>query len=229
MPPHDPGTLPAYVRAAALTSPEADGVRTEGRPWSYRQLLGAAALIRTVLDRHARPGAGDPIGVFAGRTMVGYAGMLAAMDGGQTAVPLNPAQDTGRVAAAPGMQPVAGLARALGVAVVTVDVEGRAQPGPGPAPLLLTRAYPAEPAYAAARPDGLAYLIFTSGSTGILKGAPITHRSARACLDAVGTRLALGPDDRVAQFAEPGFDVAVGECFLPGGPAPACMRPAFPS
>lgn len=237
------GTLPAYVRAAALVSPQADAVYAEGRPWTYRQLFDAVALIRTALDRHAWPGAGVPVGVFASRTIVGYAGMLAAMDGGQVAVPLNPAQDTGRTeaalaaarptaliidVAAPGAQTVAGLARVSGVEVVTVDVEGRPSAGTGPAQLLLGRADPAEPACSAARPDRLAYLIFTSGSTGRPKGVPITHRSARACLDAVGTRLALGPNDRVAQFAEPGFDVAVGECFLSWRAGACVYAPSFP-
>ncbi|HEU4453384.1 MAG TPA: amino acid adenylation domain-containing protein, partial [Longimicrobium sp.] len=61
----------------------------------------------------------------------------------------------------------------------------------------------------AALPAALAYLIHTSGSTGRPKGVAVEHRAAAAHCRALARRLALGPGDRVLQFAAPGFDVSV--------------------
>ena len=66
---------------------------------------------------------------------------------------------------------------------------------------------------ALARPQHLAYVIYTSGSTGKPKGVLIEQRSiVNHCL-AMADIFNLTSDDRVLQFAAPGFDVALEEIF----------------
>ena len=61
--------------------------------------------------------------------------------------------------------------------------------------------------------DNLAYVIYTSGSTGEPKGVTISHRSmVNHCL-AVGKVYELNTQDRVLQFSNISFDVAIEEIF----------------
>ncbi len=62
-------------------------------------------------------------------------------------------------------------------------------------------------------PGDLAYVIYTSGSTGLPKGVMVEHRSVVAYTQDMAARLGLGPEDRILQFASPGFDVVVEELF----------------
>ncbi|MEV0124006.1 non-ribosomal peptide synthetase [Streptomyces sp. NPDC050703] len=55
-----------------------------------------------------------------------------------------------------------------------------------------------------AGPRSLAYVLFTSGSTGRPKGVMIEHRSVLRLVR--GGVVPLGPEDRVAQVADPSFD-----------------------
>ncbi len=59
----------------------------------------------------------------------------------------------------------------------------------------------------------LAYVIYTSGSTGQPKGVTISHRSLVNHSLAVSEEYALNNQDRVLQFSNVGFDVAVEEIF----------------
>ncbi len=60
------------------------------------------------------------------------------------------------------------------------------------------------------RPDDAAYVIYTSGSTGVPKGVVIPHRAVLRLV--CGTDCAqLGPDDTVAQIANPAFDASTFE------------------
>jgi len=62
----------------------------------------------------------------------------------------------------------------------------------------------------AARPDDPAYVIYTSGSTGSPKGVVVPHRAVLRLV--CGTDCAqLGPDDAVAQMANPAFDASTFE------------------
>jgi amino acid adenylation domain-containing protein len=64
-----------------------------------------------------------------------------------------------------------------------------------------------------AQPHHLAYILYTSGSTGRPKGVMIPHRALVNHATAIRRRYALGPSDRVLQFASLSFDVAAEEIF----------------
>ncbi|MCA9542565.1 MAG: AMP-binding protein, partial [Myxococcales bacterium] len=65
----------------------------------------------------------------------------------------------------------------------------------------------------APQPEALAYTIYTSGSTGRPKGVLVSHRSLTAYTRSMVRRFGLEPDDRVLQFASPGFNVLIEEVF----------------
>ncbi|MGH7773246.1 MAG: amino acid adenylation domain-containing protein, partial [Candidatus Binatia bacterium] len=61
--------------------------------------------------------------------------------------------------------------------------------------------------------ENLAYVIYTSGSTGKPKGVEITHKALVNFSTSACTAFALGPQDRLLQFASISFDTAVEEIF----------------
>jgi amino acid adenylation domain-containing protein len=67
---------------------------------------------------------------------------------------------------------------------------------------------------------GLAYIIYTSGSTGRPKGVMVRHGSLASFTAAARAEFAIGPADRVLQFASISFDTSVEEiypCLTAGG------------
>ena len=73
-----------------------------------------------------------------------------------------------------------------------------------------------------------AYVIYTSGSTGSPKGVVIEHRNLAAVCAATRKQELLGPDDRKAMVANPGFDASVIEIWpvLTSGGCVAVPDPA---
>ncbi|MEO3861964.1 amino acid adenylation domain-containing protein [Acrocarpospora sp. B8E8] len=63
------------------------------------------------------------------------------------------------------------------------------------------------------RPEDAAYVIYTSGSTGAPKGVVVERRSVAARVRWMAEAYGLGPGDRIAQFAELGFDAHAEEIF----------------
>lgn len=63
------------------------------------------------------------------------------------------------------------------------------------------------------QPGNLAYIIFTSGSTGKPKGVQVEHRSLVNYATYAAQRFAVGPVDRILQFASISFDAAGEEIY----------------
>lgn len=181
-----------------------------------RALAWAGALL-------AAPG-GPPaaIAVLAEKGPAAYAGLLAALYTGATAVPLSPdfpAARTRRMLTDAGVSAAvadaAGLA-ALEAAELTVPVLADGADAAGRLPVIppargvLTAPRPA-------RPDDVAYLLFTSGSTGRPKGVPITHAATHHYFSLLDERYDFGPDDVFSQTFGLNFDCAMFDLFCAWG------------
>lgn len=127
------------------------------------------------------------VGVLLDRGHELVTAFLAIVKAGGAYVPVNPAYPVERQREM--------LADVEATVVVTrEELREAAQADPGPLPLPV-----------AADPRALAYVLFTSGSTGRPKGVMVEHRSVVRLV--CGTDyVALGPDERIAQVADPSFD-----------------------
>ncbi|HEX7241008.1 MAG TPA: amino acid adenylation domain-containing protein, partial [Longimicrobiaceae bacterium] len=198
-------SLHELVSAQAARTPDAPAVLFGGRALSYAELDDRAErLARRLRALGVRPEARVAICVERGPAMA--VAILAVLRAGGAYVPLDPAYPAERLAwmledsGARLVLTQAGLEERVareGVEAVRVD-----EP-PAEAPPFLSDA----------SPDHLAYVIYTSGSTGTPKGVAVPHRAVVNLATDMARRLGLGPDDRVLQFASPGFDVVVEEIF----------------
>ena len=74
--------------------------------------------------------------------------------------------------------------------------------------------------------EGSAYVFFTSGTTGIPKGILGSHQALAHFLAWERETIAIGPEDRVAQFTSVSFDVILRDVFLPlTSGATVCLPP----
>ncbi|HEV8580123.1 MAG TPA: amino acid adenylation domain-containing protein [Thermoanaerobaculia bacterium] len=200
-------------------TPDAPAILAPMGTLTYREL----ALRADRLARHLqRLGAGPEVavGLCLERSPEALVALLGILRSGGACVPLDPAQPAERTAAiltdvgAPLV--VASRARfdrssCAGIHLVDLldlaDLEGET-PAPPPA-----------------RTPGdrhTAYILYTSGSTGRPKGVAVEHRSLARFTLAARRTFALGPGDRVLQFAALTFD-ASGEEIYPALAAGAAL------
>jgi amino acid adenylation domain-containing protein len=196
------------VRAQARATPDAPAIRDGAREVSYAELIHRADSLAAVLRaRGVRPR--TVVGVCLPRGADLVIAELAVLCAGAAYLPLDPENPPARLA---------GQFTAAGVVLIATrsaiedrlpddlarlpvdrlpDVErggAGAQPVPGGHPTT---------------PDDLAYLIATSGSTGRPKIVMVEHRSLSNVVAWRRRRCDIGPADRVAQVASPGFDPSV--------------------
>lgn len=151
------------------------------------------------------PGAFVPVLVTRGPQTI--AAMLGVLKAGAAYVPIDLSQPEGRVSAivddcgARLALVSEETAHVVQDRLTAVDVEAG------------TREMPETPLGAPAFPESLAYVIYTSGSTGRPKGVLVEHRNVTNFIQTVQEMFRLGPEDRILQFASPGFDVSVFEIF----------------
>ncbi|MEU6575122.1 amino acid adenylation domain-containing protein [Streptomyces sp. NPDC046805] len=208
--PHLP-LVPDLVAAQAERRPDATAVVCGPTRLTYRELLHRADTLAARL-RAAGVGPEVPVGLLLPRSADMGAAALAVLRAGGAYVPLDPGHPSARLAYMvedSGMRlliaaaETAEAAQGLGVEVLRVDTDAATTPAP-----------PDPDTHEALRPHHLAYLLYTSGSTGTPKGVAVDHRALANLCQAVRPAFPVGPDDRVLQYVNFGFDVAVSDLFF---------------
>lgn len=206
------GRLIESFLTVVKNNPDRPAVVEAGRSYSYIELLSLVYDLYLATKNRKPSG---PIGLYAGRSILSYAGMWAAIFLGLPYVPLNPSFPKKRLqqiisqcdlnmiicegkyrevleALVPGMQL---CCCDTGKLSAKRDIDKLAVPKP-----IATQ--------------DMAYILFTSGSTGMPKGVPVSYANLLAFITNVNKRIKYRPSDRVAQVCETSFDVSGHEIYL---------------
>ncbi|MBQ1075643.1 non-ribosomal peptide synthetase [Micromonospora sp. C31] len=202
----------AQVRAA----PDRPAVRHLGQVTTYGQLDQAGKRI-AALVRGRGLGPGDTVAVCLPRGAELVAAAVGVFRSGAAYLPFDPAH------------PVERIRRTLGLAaasmVLTTSELAGSLAGDGVEAVVPTAAgtvpAPAEPPVGP-EPEDIAFVVYTSGSTGVPKGVMIEHHSLATFVRWDRDAFSLGPQDRVALVASPGFDASMWDIW-PTLAAGACL------
>ncbi|MEU3601295.1 AMP-binding protein [Streptomyces sp. NPDC006798] len=237
----DHGLHARFLRGLS-TAPDGAAVRIGTESVSYRELHRTALRWAGALTAAGA----RSVGVLAGKSATGYAGILAVLYAGAAVVPLRPDFPAARTRE---------ILRASGADAVVVDGAGLpvladALAGGGDVPVdfpvlapdlpdtpdgglpagvvrLVPRPEPALPEPVRCKPGDPAYLLFTSGSTGRPKGVVITHGATDHYFGLMERRYDFGPSDVFSQAFDLNFDCAVFDLFCAWG-AGATVVPVPP-
>jgi len=214
-------TLWEWFARSVERYPDAPALDIADGALTYRELRDCAEVVAgAVLAAHGSAPA--RVVLMASRSVVSFAGYLAAARLGATVVPLNPAHPRHRneticgslacdVLIADDAGP-GGVAGSVDTVVRLADADVRAaRPGPLPAP--------------AAGLDDVAYVLFTSGSTGRPKGVPVTHANVSPYVAHNIERFEIGPGCRVSHTFELTFDPSVFDLFVTWGGGATLVSP----
>ncbi|HET8661162.1 MAG TPA: AMP-binding protein [Micromonosporaceae bacterium] len=224
-------TLYEWFARSARAYPDAVALEVAGRCLTYRDLHGCAAgVAERMLGAYGRPPA--RVGLLASRSLVAFAGYLAAARLGATVVPLNPDHPVRRNRL---------IAEAAGAGLLLSDESGLPQLDAGREAGLdggldgaagtvlrladddvvagerAARGTAGEPPERPGDPDGVAYALFTSGSTGRPKGVPIKHRQLHPYIAHNIARYAVAPGCRMSHTFDLTFDPSVFDLFVTWG------------
>lgn len=216
-------TLYEWFAASTRRWPDFEAVRIGGTSVSYRRL---ADLADATAGRILRSTTSCPrrVGLLAGRSLVAFAGYLAAQRLGAAVVPLNPGVPAVR------NREVCALADVDLVIVDGAGVTGPARDVHDCLLILTDEQLPstrpvALPAYRTG-PDDVAYVLFTSGSTGRPKGVPIRHANISAYLSYTIDRYRVRPGCRVSHTFDLTFDLSVFDLFVTWGGGATLIVPS---
>jgi amino acid adenylation domain-containing protein len=223
-------TLYEWFARTEQRTPDAPALDLAGEVLTYRDLRRRAEGLSTrMLAEHGRAPA--RVGLLASRSVVAYAGYLAALRLGATVVPLNPGHPSYRnqlICEAVACDVLIGdeggggqfddLAPAAGTALRLADLD------------LLDARLGALPDLGTGLDgtdvDGVAYILFTSGSTGVPKGVPITHGNVTPYVARNIARFDVGPGCRVSQTFDLTFDPSVFDLFVTWGGGATLVPPS---
>ena len=200
-------TVDVLVARRAVERPEAPALEFADGRLSYRALDQRANRLARAL-RARGMGAGSRVGLWLDRSAGLVVAMLAVWRAGGAFVTLDTRNPPERLAAmladaGVGLVVTSGEAQGLPEGMALLDLDGEAAAIAARSPRALKPL---------GNPERLAQIIFTSGSTGAPKGVMIEHRQFLWLLAAMA-EAGLGPEDRVAQTANPAFDVMAFECW----------------
>jgi amino acid adenylation domain-containing protein len=191
-------------------TPDAVAAVFQDEQFTYRELNQRANQLANLLRNHG-VGPDTLVGICVQRSLEMLVGLLGILKAGGAYVPLDPTYPADRLAF---MIEDAGLSLVLTQERLTSEFPaGRARL------LCLDKDWPRiaresrENPVVSVAPANLAYVIYTSGSTGNPKGVMIEHRSLVNFTVTAASAYAIGPADRVLQFASLCFDISVEEIY----------------
>jgi amino acid adenylation domain-containing protein len=191
--------------------PDAPALEVDGQTLTYRELREAAENVaRRIIKEHG--GVPGRLALLASRSLVAFAGYLAALRLGCVVTPVNPGHPVER------NRTVCGLA---GVDVLLADSVVASQAGEYDVPTTIVLSTVDQiggelPEYRF-DPDDVAYVLFTSGSTGRPKGVPIRHRNLAPYLAHNIARYEVAPGCRMSHTFDLTFDPSVFDLFVTWG------------
>ena len=202
------GTVLEVFDRVAARHPDRTAVADRRGELTYRELDAAAGAAAGRLA--AVRGDGDSyVAILIARDDKRWAmACLAALKAGAAWIPVDPLAPAARLRTmlelAGPVAVVTDAAHASRIppgpwAVVNLDETGAGTPHPVPAPV--------------GSPRHPAYLIFTSGSSGTPRPVVVEQYSLVNLVASLVRLFEIGPDDRILQYASPGFDVSVFEIF----------------
>jgi amino acid adenylation domain-containing protein len=221
----DSDSLVSLIDARAVVSPDAIALEAVETRLSYAELSARSAALAGYLIGHGVV-RGAAVGLCAGRGTDYVLAQLAILKAGAIVVPLDPEYPAARLDF---MLADSGAGHLLTDS--TADKSLSAVPD-GVVALKLAECLAAAAAtpnsgLPAPDPDAIAFVLYTSGSTGQPKGVELHHRGLVNYVHQLTNKTALGPGDRVLQFANLSFDIALEECFsaLTSGATLVLRRP----
>lgn len=194
--------------------PAAAALYVDGITYTYAQLRAVANGLARIFTELGLSNKQARIGVCCGKSVAGYASLLAIMEEGCVYVPINHEFPTARINEIL-------LAAELSLLVAVPDLLGNFPADAGLFRVVFENGKWQMPDLASCPTtptpmptgDG-AYLLFTSGTSGTPKGILVGHSNLIACVEHLAKVVPLTEEDRLAQFAPLNFDISLGDVFL---------------